>query len=317
MSERVGEMGAVTVRAAVLLMVEFVSVFALTGFASVTARRLVILLSSSSGVDTFLEEFSYKALYMLMMIAIIFVFRRGYGGWSWADLGFKWHDSFHHSLRTGIITFSLIFVLDFPVISLLLPFYAAQFEIFESMIRFAPLVMVLISISSIAPLTLLDSGCEEIFYRGYYQGLLSGSFSSVVGFLAGTFYFSFNHYFAHPDWHIAMVLNTLPTGMILSLVYSETGSLVPCTLAHFLLNAVSAYPIVLYARGDTILAYLTVLLVAIISFIVIVIDRTFVNALIVRGRKIFRDFDKRQMLLTAVFTVFPLGLRLLVTWISS
>lgn len=82
---------------------------------------------------------------------------------------------------------------------------------------------------------LLAPVIEEILMRGYALGGLQNKYGILTALLVSTFLFALLHF------NFVQTLSALICGLILGLLYINTGSLFCCILAHFLYNTVSYF----------------------------------------------------------------------------
>jgi membrane protease YdiL (CAAX protease family) len=80
---------------------------------------------------------------------------------------------------------------------------------------------------------------EELFYRSYVQNRLAEEFEAPSAILITALFFTFSHsqyYLLFSVWNTGMLLTTLVSALAWGYVFHRTRSLLPCMIAHALLN---------------------------------------------------------------------------------
>lgn len=80
---------------------------------------------------------------------------------------------------------------------------------------------------------------EEILMRGYVLGGLRGQYSTFIAVLVSSIIFALLHF------NYVQTLSAIICGLVLGLLYINTGSLFSCILAHFLYNAISFFTMII------------------------------------------------------------------------
>ncbi|MFQ5621582.1 MAG: lysostaphin resistance A-like protein [Candidatus Nanoarchaeia archaeon] len=188
-----------------------------------------------------------------------------------------------------------------------MPYYADQLSAYAENMRQMSIPILMLMFLSFLPIVLVDSPIhEEIFFRGYYSGMLSERFKPVVGVLASTLFFGPQHALGHPEWHLGMVIATIPLGFILALTYQKTKSLISVIFAHFLLNFIPISSIIFFAAGHASIAISACLAIALTSVIILIVCRHRAKDLFLNELKTLKHIDHRSLILVSLFTALPL-----------
>lgn len=295
------------------VMLALIAWFLSGRIASITINALSAEMVSSPFLIIF-----QRSIYIPLLVLALFFIRRAFGGWSLMDLGLTRGEGFKTNLRDGLIAFSAVSLVFLPFLAVLMPYYAGQMSAYgETMREMSTLTLVLMFLA-FSPIVLIDSPIpEEVFFRGYYQGMLSEGFKPVVGVLASTLFFGLQHALGHPDWHFGMVAATIPSGFILAFTYHQTKSLISVTTTHFLMNFLLAYPMVFYAAGHISIVILTCLAIALASIVILVLYRHRVRDIFLDGLKCLKHLDSRSLIVVSLFTALPLAFSYLATIFRS
>ncbi|MFP3952122.1 MAG: CPBP family intramembrane glutamic endopeptidase [Candidatus Bathyarchaeia archaeon] len=247
----------------------------------------------------------HRSIYIPVMVLTLLLIRRRFAGWDLADLGFRTGEGFRANLRDGLIAFSASYLAYLPFLAVLMPQYAAQI-VFGEHSGDVSLHRLGLKLLFFSPVVLIDSPVpEEIFFRGYYLGMLSKSFKPVVGISASTLFFALGHALNHPDWSPGLVFATIPIGLILAYTYHETRSLISVVTSHFLINFLPLYPILFYSKEYTPLAALTCLVIAIVSLTILKRYKNRTEELLCKTKPM-KLLNYRLILLVTLFTALPL-----------
>ena len=292
-----------TVLSIVEVLLALMAYFISGGLSSIIIKAL----SPEIGSTPFWVIF-HRSIYIPLMLLALYLIRRVFGRWSLKDLGLSRGEGFKASLRDGLIAFFASSLVFLPFLVALLPYYAGQFSAFGETMRQMSIPTLILMFLAFSPIVLIDSPIpEELFYRGYYQGMLCERFKHGVGVLASTLLFGLQHALAHPDWHLGMVAATIPLGFILAFTYHKTKSLISVITPHFLINFLLAYPMVFYAAGHTSIVISACLAIAFASVIVLMLYRYRARDLFLDGLKSLKHLDHRSLMLVSLFTALPLA----------
>ena len=232
------------------------------GFAlGLYAAFLKFILNDLLGLKDLLSILLYWALYGVGAGAFAFCIRKIKGGWSLKDLGFRLYRSWKKDLWYGLVIASLMYVVTIPLEVILLPSVTQLAA--DSMGDFLqmPLLLLIPAAGLLSLVFGFITGAfhEEIWYRGYLQGLFSREAAPAAGFWFSLIVFSLGHYFSHPEWSLLNVLNTIPHAFFFCLAYFATGSLVVSMVVHTFANfAIPTFAIPFYAKGYRLASYISI-----------------------------------------------------------
>lgn len=119
-----------------------------------------------------------------------------------------------------------------PIFDSVFPMSAADYQETITVLKLSP-VANFIRVCLLAPII------EEILMRGYVLGGLQNNYGVETALVVSTFLFALLHF------NFVQTLSALICGLILGLLYINTGSLFCCILAHFLYNSISYFTIIL------------------------------------------------------------------------
>ncbi len=250
----------------------------------------------------------HRSLWIPVLLLALYLIRRGFGGWSLEDFGLKRGEGFRAGLRDGLIAFSVSSLAFLPFLVLLMPFHAEQLSIYGKALNDMSILKSVSTLLALSPVVLIDSPIhEELFFRGYYSGMLSEKFNPLVGVLGSTLFFGLQHALVHPDWHPGMVAATVPLGLIFALTYNRNRSLISVITAHFLSNFLLIYPAVFYATGHISIAISACLTIALASVTILLLHKYRTRHLLINGLKTLGPLDRKSLSLTALFTALSLS----------
>lgn len=285
------------------VFVALIAYFLSGGLASVIITTLSPKMTSSPFWTIF-----HRSIYIPVMLLALYLIRRLSGRWSLEDLGLRRGEGFKANLRDGLIAFSASSLVYLPFGLVLMPYYAEQFSAYGETMKNMSIPTLILMFLAFSPIVLIDSPIpEELFFRGYYQGMLSKRFNHVVGILASSLFFGLGHALGHPEWHPGMVVATIPLGLIFAFTYYKTKSLISVITAHFLVNFILAYPMVFYAAGHFLIAMSAGLVIAFTSVIFLIFYKYRTRELFVDVLKSLKHADSKSLLFISLFTAFPLA----------
>lgn len=93
-------------------------------------------------------------------------------------------------------------------------------------------------VSSFLRVCLIAPIVEEILMRGYVLGGLQNKYGVIIALMVSSILFALLHF------NLLQTLSALICGIVLGLLYINTGSLFCCILAHFLYNAISYFTMI-------------------------------------------------------------------------
>ena len=247
-------------------------------------------------VDAFLSKslgftgvILFWLLYGVFGAIIAYIVRKLKGSWTWRDLGFRTHRGWKRDMWFGFVIFALFYLIEIPLLLILIMSTSTQISQQLSFLQEMSLPTALLAITGIALIIGFITGAfhEEIRYRGYLQGLFSKEIAPALGFFISLIPFSLGHYFAHPDWNLVQVLNTLPIGIALCLGYYVSGSLLIPMTTHTLANLVPVYAPFLYSRGYIQASYLIVVILGILFVLICILGRNELKELKLKTKELF------------------------------
>lgn len=276
------------------------------------AAFLKFVLSDLLGLKDLLNILFYWALYGVGAAGFAFCVRRIKGSWTLKDLGFRLHRSWKEDLRYGFVVASLMFVITVPLEIILLPSVTKLAT--DSMGSFLEMpLLILIPAAGILSLVfgfVTGAFHEEIWYRGYLQGLFSREVAPAVGFLFSLLIFSLGHSFAHPEWSLLNVLNTVPHAFFFCLAYYSTGSLVVPMAVHTFANfIIPTFAVPLFAKGYQTASYISLAVLWIILLSVCFHGKKEVKELCQKTRELFEKSGWRMSFLGVFLAAISLALR--------
>jgi membrane protease YdiL (CAAX protease family) len=225
-----------------------------------------VLLGIYSGVDML-----QWILICLFVAACVWGVRRMFAGGGLRDLGFRVSRSWQTDIWLGVVGFGLHYTAALPVLLAVFPAKAAHASgiWLKSLLdpAYPPTLLLAAWALSIGG-NLLASFWEEIYFRGYFQGLCARLFSPGAAFYATLIFFSFGHLFTRREWTMLDALNSTIGAVVLLVLYHATGSLIAPTVAHWLSNAWWDYPFALHLHRDPAQAREFLLLLGAVSAVV-------------------------------------------------
>ncbi len=299
-----------TLRKTFFLYPEFLGLF---GVLSLVSAFINFLLVNFFKIEGLANIILYWLLYGASVAALTYTVRRIKGAWTWKDLGFRLYKGWRKDVWYGFVIASLIYVLTFPLEIVLLP-KASELAMGSTDSLFQLSLIVLIPAAGIMSIIfgfITGAFHEEIWYRGYLQGLFSREVAPAAGFFFSLIVFSLGHYISHPEWSVLNVLNTVPHGIFFCLAYYATGSLLVCMVIHTLCNFfIPTIAVPLYAKGYHIESYITMTIFWFIFLLICITGRGKIKGLIQKTIELF----KRSGLKASFFGVFLGALGLLFSW---
>jgi len=264
------------------ILFRFLEFLGLSAAFGLLSQLFNFFLSKVLGLKNLAHILPYWVLYGIAIAFLAYTMRKIKAGWTWKDLGFKVRRSWRKDIWYGLVVYGLLYIISIPLSVALLPSLAASMKNQMGSLFKMPLL-----------LSILIAGCaflifgfitgafhEEIWYRGYLQGLLSKEAAPALGFFCSFLFFSFGHYFSHPEWSLLAVLNTVPGGLAFCLAYHATGSLLVTMTVHTLANFVfPTFTVPFYANGYHGFSYFMIASLGVIFSVLCLI-----------GKKEVRDF---------------------------
>lgn len=122
------------------------------------------------------------------------------------------------------------------------PFFAKMFPKSEGNYKEAINILGQAPIPSFIYVSILGPAVEEILMRGYVLGGLQNRYGIIIALLISSILFALMHF------NMVQTLSAFICGLILGLLYINTGSIFCCILAHSLYNAISYFTSILGNR---------------------------------------------------------------------
>ena len=270
------------------------------------------ILNDLLGLKDLLNILFYWALYGIGAAAFAFCVRKIKGNWTLKDLGFTLHRGWKKDIWNGFVIASLMYVVTIPLEMILLPSMTKLAT--DSMGSFLKVpLLILIPAAGVLSLVfgfITGAFHEEIWYRGYLQGLFSRELAPAAGFFFSLFVFSLGHYFSHPEWSLLNVLNTVPHAIFFCLAYNATGSLVVPMVVHTFANfAVPTFAIPFYAKGHHLAAYVALIFLWLILLVICYLGKKELNELKWKTKELFQKSGWQMSLLGILLAAFSLFFR--------
>jgi drug/metabolite transporter (DMT)-like permease len=154
---------------------------------------------------------------------------------------------------------------------------------------------------------------EEIWYRGYIQGVFSRKIAPVVGFLISSIPFGITHHFSHPEYNLLLIVGCVFGGGVYCLVFYASGSLLAAMTAHALSNAIPIFMPLFYAYGYRSTSYFVA---AGIGFILVGFcfkGRREITELIEKAKRLFLESGTKYIMIGIALASFSVG----ISWARS
>jgi len=252
---------------------------------------LGMMLSIFLSLENLFTNLVYWLLRGVLIAVVVYAVRRLKDNWSLKDLGFRIQRSWGKDIWFGFVGFCVLYIVLLPLEAANLPDYADSVSnslgMFPDMSM--PLLILFVTIASLVFGFITGAWHEEIWYRGYIQGLFSKEIAPAVGFFISFIPFGLTHHFSHPDYNWLMILNVLISGAVFCLVYYATGSLLSAMTTHALSNVIPAYAPFVFAKGYVSLSYVTLFGLGLIMLGFCYIGRKELKELFVKTKQMFAE----------------------------
>ena len=252
---------------------------------------LGMMLSLFLSLENLLTNLVFWLLRGILIAGVVFTVRRLKGNWSLKDLGFRIQRSWGKDIWFGFISFCALYIVLLPLEAANLPVFADSISNSLSMFpdMSMPLLILFVTFASLIFGFVTGAWHEEIWYRGYIQGLFSKEIAPAVGFFVSFIPFGLTHHFSHPDYNFLMILNVLISGAVFCLVYYATGSLLSAMTTHTLCNVIPTYAPFVFAKGYLSLSYVTLFGLGLIMLGFCYIGRKELKELFVKTKQMFAE----------------------------
>ena len=276
---------------------------------------LGIIMNSFLDLENLLLNLAYWTLRGIGIAVIVYAVRRIKDGWSLRDLGFRIHRSWSKDIWFGFIGFCLLYFIELPILLANLPYQAELLA--ESMNLFPgisfPVMLVLALFLALVFGFITGAWHEEIWHRGYIQGVFSKKIAPVVGFFISSIPFGLTHHFSHPDYNLLLIVGCVLGGVVYCLVFYATGSLLAAMTSHTLSNVLPVFAPLFYAQGYRSISYLVAVGVGFILMVLCIPGRTEIKELIEKTKSLFVD-SKIQHIVIGIALAF---LSVLISWFRN
>lgn len=153
-------------------------------------------------------------------------------------------DFFHHvTIKAILMALGSVILLFLVLDRFLDPFWdrifttgAAEYQRTIASLRQTPVI-------SFIHVVLLAPVVEEILMRGCVLGSLQKEYGVMTALFISSFFFAVLHF------NFVQTISAFLSGLVLGLLYLNTGSLFICSLAHSLYNSITYFTCVLVAKG--------------------------------------------------------------------
>jgi membrane protease YdiL (CAAX protease family) len=276
---------------------------------------LGILMHCFLDLENLLLNLAYWTLRGLGIAVIVYAVRRFKDGWSLKDLGFRIHRTRGKDIWFGFIGFCLLYFLEFPILLVNLPYQADLLA--ESMNLFPgipfPVLLVLGFVLALVFGFITGAWHEEIWHRGYIQGVFSRKIAPVVGFLISSIPFGITHHFSHPEYNLLLIVGCVFGGAVYCLVFYASGSLLAAMTAHALSNAIPIFMPLFYAYGYRSTSYLVAVGIGFVLVGFCFKGRKEIMELIEKAKGLFLESGTKHILIGIALAT----LSVLISWIRS
>ncbi|MBD3414899.1 MAG: CPBP family intramembrane metalloprotease [Candidatus Aminicenantes bacterium] len=250
-----------------------------------------ILLHRFLGLENLLTNLAYWLSRGVVIAVVVYAVRRLKDNWTLKDLGFRIHRSWGKDIWFGFIGFCVLYIVLLPLevanISVYADSISKNLGMFPDMPL--PLLLVIMTLTSLIFGFVTGAWHEEIWYRGYIQGLFSRKIAPAVGFFISFIPFGLTHHFSHPDYNVVMILNVLISGAVFCLIYYATGSLLAAMTTHTLANVIPVYAPFVFAKGYVALSYVTAFGLGLILLGFCFVGRTELKELWTKTKQMFSE----------------------------
>jgi len=230
-------------------------------------------------------------------------------------LGFRIHRSWSKDIWFGFIGFCLLYFIELPILLVNLPYQAELLA--KSMNLFPgisfPVMLVLAFFLTLVFGFITGAWHEEIWYRGYLQGVFSKKIAPVVGFLISSIPFGLSHHFSHPEYNLLLVVGCLLGGAVYCLVYYATGSLLAAMTSHTLSNVLPIFAPLFYAQGYRTTSYFVAVGIGFILVGLCFRGRKEIKELIQKTKRLFVESGAKYIMIGVALGI----LSVLITWSRS
>jgi len=239
-----------------------------------------------------------------LITLLIWIVRHSRDRWSIKDIGFKIKTSWGKDIWMGVVFFSLLFLVRFPLNVLVFPSLAelsSGTDFYNSLLTSSfPFLYIFMSFLFMALSSFGAAFWEEVLWRGYLQTLFTKKISPVTGFIMTAIIFGLGHYFTRPDWEksgVLLALGVLLGGVFYGLAFYITQSLLVVGIMHFLSNICIDYPIMVYIGGNQRGAYMIISFLVLIALGVCLMDLKKIKLFWLRTKEIFISYGWKMIII--------------------
>lgn len=276
---------------------------------------LGIIMHSFLDLENLLLNLAYWTLRGIGIAVIVYAVRRIKDGWSFRDLGFRIYRSWSKDIWFGFIGFCLLYFVELPILLVNLPcqaeLLAKSMELFPG-ISF-PVMLVLAFFLTLVFGFITGAWHEEIWHRGYIQGVFSKKIAPVVGFFISSIPFGLTHHFSHPDYNLLLIVGCVLGGVVYCLVFYATGSLLAAMTSHTLSNVLPVFAPLFYAQGYRSISYLVAVGVGFMLMVLCIPGRKEIKELIEKTKSLFVGSEIRHIVIGVALAF----LSVLISWFRN
>ena len=276
---------------------------------------LGIVMQSFFDLENLILNLAYWTLRGLGIAVIVYAVRRIKDRWSFRDLGFHIHRSWSKDIWFGFIGFCLLYFIELPILLINLPYQAEMLA--KNMNLFTgisfPLMLVLAFFLTLAFGFITGAWHEEIWYRGYIQGVFSKKIAPVVGFLVSSIPFGLTHHFSHPDYNLLLIVGCVFGGVVYCLVFYATGSLLAAMTSHTLSNVLPIFAPLFFAQGYRSASYFIAVGMGLLLVGLCFRGRKEIRELIEETKRLFLGSEAKYIMIGVAFAF----LSVLISWARS
>jgi membrane protease YdiL (CAAX protease family) len=276
---------------------------------------LGIIMHSFLDLENLLQNLAYWTLRGLGIAVIVYAVRRIKDGWSFKDLGFYINRSWGKDIWFGFVGFCLLYFIELPILLINLPYQAELLA--KSMNLFPgisfPMMLVLAFFLTFVFGFITGAWHEEIWHRGYIQGVFGKKIAPVVGFLVSSIPFGLTHHFSHPDYNLLMIVGCVFGGAVYCLVFYATGSLLAAMTSHTISNVLPIFAPLFYAHGYRSVSYFVAVGVGLILAGMCFRGRNEIREMIEQTKRLIVESGTKHIMIGAALAL----LSVLISWAQS
>jgi len=204
----------------------------------VTAITVFLIVARAGGDTSVIPRelgvwFPYIAMFNHTLLFLIAVLLARSDGFSFGQLGWKQtKGTWILEVVIGLLAGIVIFLIQTRVAEPIVTAFRTSLQI--STLRPASTPVLTLNVAGLIAGTFFAGIVEETVYRGYIQRQLTARLGTMVGVLVTTFGFAVGLHWGLGPWSIIIVFLN---GLLLALLFEWRRNLLPCALAHAVVNA--------------------------------------------------------------------------------